>query len=191
MDEQTTTRDPEVEAPAVGVPDQPPAPDPVPSGRTYTAQEAARIAGLSVKAIKGRLDRSAQNPESPTSLRYVIRDGRRRIPHSELERVGLIAHGAEPVSGDQPARRATDRASQVASVVDAGVLVARIEQLAADLTRARLLTEQAGSGRAELEAELHRARAEAAEAQARAEAAEARAAELEDRPGWWRRTFGS
>jgi excisionase family DNA binding protein len=50
--------------------------------RTYTISEAAELTGLSRKALARRVERG--------SLRYVVRDGRRRIPVAELVRVGLL-----------------------------------------------------------------------------------------------------
>jgi excisionase family DNA binding protein len=50
--------------------------------RTYTISEAADLTGLSRKAIARRVERG--------SLRSVMRNGRRRIPRSELVRNGLL-----------------------------------------------------------------------------------------------------
>jgi excisionase family DNA binding protein len=50
--------------------------------RTYTITEAADLTGLSRKAIARRVERG--------SLRSVVRNGRRRIPRSELVRNGLL-----------------------------------------------------------------------------------------------------
>jgi excisionase family DNA binding protein len=50
--------------------------------RTYTITEAAELTGLSRKAIARRVERG--------SLRSVVRNGRRRIPRSELARAGLL-----------------------------------------------------------------------------------------------------
>jgi len=64
--------------------------------RTYTITEAADATGLSRKAIARRVERG--------SLRSVIRNGRRRIPRSELMRAGLLGEGdSEPREGDPAA----------------------------------------------------------------------------------------
>ena len=55
--------------------------------RTFTISEAAEITGVSRKAIARRVERG--------SLRSVVRNGRRRIPRSELVRAGLLEEGAE------------------------------------------------------------------------------------------------
>jgi excisionase family DNA binding protein len=61
--------------------------------RTYTITEAAEVTGLSRKAIARRVERG--------SLRSVVRNGRRRIPRSELVRSGLLWDDAEhPRLGD-------------------------------------------------------------------------------------------
>ncbi len=54
--------------------------------QTYTLREAAELCGMSVVAFRGRADRG--------SIRTVQRDGVRYVPHSELERAGLLP-GAE------------------------------------------------------------------------------------------------
>ena len=59
--------------------------------RTYTITEAAEITGLSRKAIARRVERG--------SLRSVVRNGRRRVPRSELVRAGLLEEvGGSPRS---------------------------------------------------------------------------------------------
>ncbi len=64
--------------------------------RTYTITEAADATGLSRKAIARRVERG--------SLRSVVRNGRRRIPRSELMRAGLLGEGdSEPREGDPAA----------------------------------------------------------------------------------------
>jgi excisionase family DNA binding protein len=54
--------------------------------RTYTISEAADLTGMSRKAIARRVERG--------SLRSVVRNGRRRIPRSELARAGLLEEAA-------------------------------------------------------------------------------------------------
>jgi excisionase family DNA binding protein len=63
--------------------------------RTYTISEAAELAGVSRKAIARRVERG--------SLRSVVRNGRRRIPRSELVRAGLLEDGAQRAPGSGPA----------------------------------------------------------------------------------------
>lgn len=48
---------------------------------TYTLAEAAALTATSVQALRRRADRG--------TLRTVQRDGKRRVPRSELERAGL------------------------------------------------------------------------------------------------------
>jgi excisionase family DNA binding protein len=63
--------------------------------RTYTITEAAEITGLSRKAVARRVERG--------SLRSVVRNGRRRIPRSELVRAGLLEDGVSSPRSDPSA----------------------------------------------------------------------------------------
>jgi excisionase family DNA binding protein len=63
--------------------------------RTYTITEAAEITGLSRKAVARRVERG--------SLRSVVRNGRRRIPRSELVRAGLLEDGGSSPRSDPSA----------------------------------------------------------------------------------------
>lgn len=54
----------------------------MPSVRTYTISEAAELTGLTKKAIARRVERG--------SIHSLVRNGRRRIPRSELLRAGLL-----------------------------------------------------------------------------------------------------
>lgn len=63
--------------------------------RTYTITEVAELTGVSRKAIARRVERG--------SLRSVVRNGRRRIPRSELVRAGLLDEGAERSPRSAPA----------------------------------------------------------------------------------------
>jgi excisionase family DNA binding protein len=63
--------------------------------RTYTITEAAELAGISRKAIARRVERG--------SLRSVVRNGRRRIPRSELMRAGLLEDGSQRAPWNGPA----------------------------------------------------------------------------------------
>ena len=50
--------------------------------RTLTIKETAEATGLTIKAVRSRIERG--------TLPAVVRDGLRRIPYSELVRAGLI-----------------------------------------------------------------------------------------------------
>lgn len=50
--------------------------------RTHTLREAAELCGLTLTAMRKRADRGA--------MRTVLLDGVRRVPASELERLGLL-----------------------------------------------------------------------------------------------------
>jgi excisionase family DNA binding protein len=63
--------------------------------RTYTITEAAELTGVSRKAIARRVERG--------SLRSVVRNGRRRIPRSELVRAGLLEDGSQRAPRNGPA----------------------------------------------------------------------------------------
>jgi hypothetical protein len=67
--------------------------------RVLTATEAAAATGLTVRAIRRRLDRG--------TLQHVKRDGVRLIPRSELERHGLLG-GPATVEPDQRGRGSSD-----------------------------------------------------------------------------------
>jgi len=114
---------------------------------TITIAEAAHETGLSSKAIARRIERG--------TLQAVLRDGKRRLPITELEKLprgttettteGQGNHGAAP---------------------DLGHLVARLETLAAENMRLRLLTEQTEGTEQALKDELHQARARITELEA-------------------------
>jgi len=63
--------------------------------RLLTLDQAAEVAGLSRKAITGRLDRGTLQSVNNS-------DGHRRVPRAELQRAGLIAPGDPGESDDQP-----------------------------------------------------------------------------------------
>lgn len=134
---------------------------------TLTIAEAAEATGLTKKALRNRVDRGL--------VRAVLRDGVRRIPRSELERVGLTvklpheaAIKAAAVSeGTEP--HAAEAATAWKEVLE------RLERQAAELAELRLVTRQAESLRADrdrLEAAVHQERSER-------QATEARLRELE------------
>ena len=120
--------------------------------RTYTISEAAELTGLSRKALARRVERG--------SLQYVVRDGRRRIPVSELVRVGLLEDedGADDdefdprlfLSGrarlrtDLPARYDPGETGQTLAAV-LRELFDRFERQATELANLRALTVHAES----------------------------------------------
>jgi excisionase family DNA binding protein len=115
--------------------------------RTYTITEAAELTGTSRKAIARRVERG--------SLRSVVRNGRRRIPRSELVRAGLLAEGEQPrdgapaapflprpVGGGEPAETGTTEdmlAALFREVLD------RFERQSQEIAQYRALTVQAES----------------------------------------------
>jgi hypothetical protein len=120
--------------------------------RTYTISEAAELTGLSRKALARRVERG--------SLRYLVRDGRRRIPVAELVRVGLLddddsadddefdprlflSGGARP-RADLPARYDAGQTGQTLAAV-LRELFDRFERQATELANLRALTVHAES----------------------------------------------
>ena len=116
--------------------------------RTYTITEAAELTGLSRKAIARRVERG--------SLRSVVRNGRRRIPRSELTRAGLLEGGDQrpresdpgapflphPASGGALAETGTSEdmlAALFREVLD------RFERQSQEIAQYRALTVQAES----------------------------------------------
>jgi excisionase family DNA binding protein len=67
-------------------------PDRSPQGPLLTIREASQATGLSIKAVRGRVERG--------SLAAVNVGGRRRIPLAELLRAGLLQ--TEPPSDSPP-----------------------------------------------------------------------------------------
>jgi hypothetical protein len=105
---------------------------------TFTIAEAARL--LEGQITASALKKRVQRPESPGGLRSVMgADGKRRIPRSELERVGLRAKPIE------------DTAEVVRGLAD------KIAAQEAELTRLRALPEKVASVAAEKEAAERRA----------------------------------
>jgi hypothetical protein len=90
------------------------------SGATIDIAGAARATGLSVKALRGRVERG--------SLPCELVDGRRRIPVSALLEAGLLV--SEPV-----ARTAE---------IDVSALLARLEAQAEEIGRLRALLAASG-----------------------------------------------
>ena len=116
--------------------------------RTYTISEAAELTGLSRKAISRRIERG--------SLRSLVRNGRRRIPRSELVRAGLLPEDADGAPELDPRTLLLPRPARAADLEDAGraeeLLVAlvrelldRVERQASEVAEMRALTVQAES----------------------------------------------
>jgi excisionase family DNA binding protein len=116
--------------------------------RTYTITEAAEATGMSRKAIARRVERG--------SLRSVVRNGRRRIPRSELVRAGLLGDGErEPREGD-PAAPFLPRPAPGGALAETGgseemlatlfrEVLDRFERQSQEIAQYRALTVQAES----------------------------------------------
>jgi excisionase family DNA binding protein len=116
--------------------------------RTYTISETAELTGLSRKAISRRVERG--------SLRSLVRNGRRRIPRSELVRAGLLPEDAEGAPELDPRALLLPRPAPSADLEEHGraeeLLVAlvrelldRVERQASEVAQMRALTVQAES----------------------------------------------
>jgi excisionase family DNA binding protein len=108
---------------------------------TLTIAEAAERTGTSPKAIARRIERG--------TLQAIVRDGKRRLPLTELEKLPRGTTETAPAG----------QGNHGAAPPDIAPLIQRLEQLAAENMRLRLLTEQTESGDEELRNELHQARA--------------------------------
>jgi excisionase family DNA binding protein len=114
--------------------------------RTYTISEAAEATGLSRKAIARRIERG--------SLRSLVRNGRRRIPRSELVRAGLLAQAGDadfdpgtllvprPAPADDQGSSGRAEDLLVALVRE---LLDRVERQAGEVAQMRALTVEAES----------------------------------------------
>ena len=116
--------------------------------RTYTITEAADLTGLSRKAIARRVERG--------SLRSVVRNGRRRIPRSELVRNGLLEDAERRPRANGPAAPLLPRPGAGMELAEAGgtedMLAAlfrevldRFERQSQEIAQFRALTVQAES----------------------------------------------
>jgi excisionase family DNA binding protein len=115
--------------------------------RTFTIAEAAELTGLSRKAVARRVERG--------SLRSVVRNGRRRIPRSELVRAGLLPDGDEaapeggpgtlllPRPGPGGLEPAGGQEDVLATLVRE--LLDRLERQSAEMAQLRALTVEAES----------------------------------------------
>jgi hypothetical protein len=126
---------------------------------TVTIAQAAERTGMSAKAIARRVERG--------TVAAVVKDGKRRIPVVELDKL--------PRGTTKPTTMG--EGNHGAAPVEITPLIARLEALAAENMKLRLLTEQTASTEEALRLELVEARARITELEARPVA----------RPRWWRR----
>jgi excisionase family DNA binding protein len=116
--------------------------------RTYTITEAADVTGLSRKAIARRVERG--------SLRSVVRNGRRRIPRSELVRAGLLDEGQQQPRFDDPEAPFLPRPAAGGALAETGTtedmlaslfreVLDRFERQSQEIAQYRALTVQAES----------------------------------------------
>jgi len=127
--------------------------------RTYTISEAAEATGLTAKALRSRVDRG--------SIPAVQgRDGKRRIPHSELLRAGLIALQDSPAEAGAPQqpRAGHPVGLDVTALIDRLIAAESAQQIAGLLTQQADERAQNETARAQrLEDELNEARSRIAE----------------------------
>jgi excisionase family DNA binding protein len=116
--------------------------------RTYTITEAAELTGTSRKAIARRVERG--------SLRSVVRNGRRRIPRSELVRAGLLAESEQTPRDGSPTAPFLPRPASTGVRAEAGTtedmlaalfreVLDRFERQSQEIAQYRALTVQAES----------------------------------------------
>jgi len=116
--------------------------------RTYTITEAAELTGISRKAIARRVERG--------SLRSVVRNGRRRIPRSELVRAGLLGEGERRPRESDPASPLLPRPASGGELAETGTsedmlaalfreVLDRFERQSQEIAQYRALTVQAES----------------------------------------------
>jgi excisionase family DNA binding protein len=116
--------------------------------RTYTITEAAELTGLSRKAIARRVERG--------SLRSVVRNGRRRIPRSELARAGLLEEGETRPRESDPGAPFLPRPATGGALAGSGTtedmlqtlfreVLDRFERQSQEIAQYRALTVQAES----------------------------------------------
>jgi excisionase family DNA binding protein len=121
--------------------------------RLYTTHEAAELTGLTVRALRKRIERG--------QLRAVQNGRYWRIPHTELARVGLLP--ADPPTPNQP--EGTEGTADTAVLLTALAHErATTRHLTQELARLRPLTAQVE----QTASELTQVRAAAAAAEARA-----------------------
>jgi len=121
--------------------------------------EAAELVGLTEKALARRAERG--------TLRVVLREGKRHVPRSELERTGLLDPAGNPTHAP------LGEGSPVLNPAGLSALLGRLEALAGENATLRQLERQTGTLAAQVETErrareaaeeqLHNARAAARE----------------------------
>lgn len=94
--------------------------------RTYTLEEAADVAGTTPKALARRIERG--------TLRSQLVDGKRRIPHAELDRAGLLPD-AELTQLRKRVESLTGELAQHRQLTERAESVAAAERAAHELTR--------------------------------------------------------
>lgn len=98
--------------------------------RTLTVKEVAEATGLTVKAVRGRIERG--------TLPAVVRGGLRRVPYSELVRVGLVGAPGGAEKKQVPRRGTPSEAPQQPGLLVE--LVGRLEAQAEELGRLKSIT---------------------------------------------------
>jgi len=132
--------------------------------RTYTTQEAATATGLSVRALRKRIERG--------QLRAVQHGRYWRLPHAELKRAGLV-----PSEGAQLPEGTEGTSDGLASLLaDLEATRAENVRLTQELVRLRPLPVQVDA----VTEDLLRERAERQAAEARAEVEASAAAEARE-----------
>ncbi len=122
--------------------------------RTLTVEEAAKQMGITPKAVRRRIERG-------TLPALIGHEGRRRIPAAAIN--GAAEGPPEPRTGSMPRDPGAAGSDERESI---GLLIARIEALAAENGQLRALTQVAESTRDGLERELHETRAKVRELEA-------------------------
>jgi hypothetical protein len=116
--------------------------------QTVTIAEAAQHSGMTAKAIARRVERG--------TLQAIIKDGKRRLPVSELEKLPRGTTETAPAG----------EGNNGAAPVDLSPLIARIETLAAENMQLRVLQEQNGTVEEQLRRELVESRGRITELEA-------------------------
>jgi len=131
--------------------------------QSYSLREAAELCGTTITAMRSRADRG--------SLKTVLHEGERRVPHAELERAGLL-----PDAERQELRRRVDQlTSELAAsrqLVVSTERAAEAEREARERVEAKLFEREAAA----LQAEQAAAEAIAASDELRALEADLKAA---------------
>jgi hypothetical protein len=116
---------------------------------TVTITQAATRTGMTAKAIARRIERG--------TLQAIVKDGKRRIPVAELDRL--------PRGTTKPAT--AGEGNHGATPVEIAPLIARLEALAGENMKLRLLQEQDSSTESELRAQVIRQAARIQELEAK------------------------